>query len=140
VGRRRHGRRLAEGADAAAGAVLQRGLEKALKASKDAKLPRSFWDWEEMLGRTRPAISLHPGHQHAAGAEGRARDAAGGRASTPSSAATTGRPRRRGAPCATGVSRSSAATRTSIPPRSPRSPARGPLGGCLGPKSSPAAT
>jgi len=24
--------------------------EKALKASKTAKLPRSFWDWEEMLG------------------------------------------------------------------------------------------
>ena len=51
VGGRRHGRRLAEGADAAAGARLQRGLRKRRSPHRRrAKLPRSYWDWEAMLG------------------------------------------------------------------------------------------
>ena len=47
--RRRHGRRLAEGADAAAGPRLQRGLGKgAGRRARRAKLPRSYWDWQAM--------------------------------------------------------------------------------------------
>ena len=41
VGRRRHGRRLAEGADAAAGPVLQRGLRQGARGLEDARSCRA---------------------------------------------------------------------------------------------------
>ena len=49
MGRRRHDQRLAEGPDAAAGHQLQRAVAAALEASKTAKLPRSFWAWDEIV-------------------------------------------------------------------------------------------
>jgi len=48
-GGRRYCRRLTEGADAAARTRLQRCLREALAASKTARLPRSYWDWQPML-------------------------------------------------------------------------------------------
>ena len=49
MGRRRHGRRLAERPDAAARARLQRGQREGAGGQRDARLPRSFWDWQPML-------------------------------------------------------------------------------------------
>ena len=50
MGRRRHRRRLAERADAAAGTVVQRDQRtRRSPPAKTAKLPRSYWDWDEML-------------------------------------------------------------------------------------------
>jgi alanine-glyoxylate transaminase / serine-glyoxylate transaminase / serine-pyruvate transaminase len=40
---------LAEGADAAAGAVVQRRLAQGARGREEARLPRSYWDWEEMI-------------------------------------------------------------------------------------------
>ena len=49
MGRRCHDQRLAKGLDAAAGHQLQRAVAGALEASKKAKLPRSFWAWDEIV-------------------------------------------------------------------------------------------
>ena len=50
VGRRRHRRRLAEGPDAAARACRStRSATRRSPRSKQAQLPRSYWDWDEML-------------------------------------------------------------------------------------------
>jgi alanine-glyoxylate transaminase/serine-glyoxylate transaminase/serine-pyruvate transaminase len=49
MGRRRHRGRLPEGIDAAPRPRLQRRDEKALAASKQARLAKSYFGWEEML-------------------------------------------------------------------------------------------
>jgi alanine-glyoxylate transaminase/serine-glyoxylate transaminase/serine-pyruvate transaminase len=67
--------------------------DKAIAASKSAKLPRAFWDWEEMLAINGRASSLHALHEPAAGAEGRHRHAARGGARQ---RLRPPRPRRRG--------------------------------------------
>jgi len=53
VGRRRHRRRLAERLDVAARLVVQLRERKARKASQSAKLPRSYWAWDEMLSNNK---------------------------------------------------------------------------------------
>ena len=55
--------------------------DKALAASANrAKLPRSYWSWEEMLGREQERLlSLHAGHQSALRPARSAEDAARGR-------------------------------------------------------------
>ena len=48
VGRRRHRRRLAEGADAAAGTLVQRGQRQGARREQAARGCRaSYWDWDE---------------------------------------------------------------------------------------------
>ena len=50
LGRRRHGRRLAEGPDAAARPLLQRDQREGAGGLEDVPTtPRAFWNWEEML-------------------------------------------------------------------------------------------
>ena len=67
MGRGRHRRRLAEGADAAAGPGLQRAsATKALAASRSAELPNSYWAWDEMLGPNKNGFFPYtPGDQPA---------------------------------------------------------------------------
>ena len=73
--------------------------EKALAASKTNKLPRSYWDWQEMITLQRQGLlPLHPGDQPALWPEGSAGDAERGRAGEclcPPSAPGRGLPRRR---------------------------------------------
>jgi alanine-glyoxylate transaminase/serine-glyoxylate transaminase/serine-pyruvate transaminase len=49
LGRRRDDRLLSERADAAAGLGFNAISEKAIAASKTARMPRAYWDWEPML-------------------------------------------------------------------------------------------
>jgi alanine-glyoxylate transaminase/serine-glyoxylate transaminase/serine-pyruvate transaminase len=49
MGRGRHRGRLAEGPDAAAGPVLQRGVAEGDRRLAQAKLPRAFWAWDEII-------------------------------------------------------------------------------------------
>ena len=67
VGRRRHRRRLAEGADAAAGPVVQRAsATRRWPRRKTARLPRSYWDWDDDAGAKQDRLlSLHAGDQPA---------------------------------------------------------------------------
>ena len=79
VGRRRDRRLLAEGADAAGRARLQRGLARRRWPPRaSARLPRSYWDWEPILeanragfwpytSRDEPALRAARGAGHAAG-------------------------------------------------------------------------
>ena len=54
--------------------------EKALAASKSAKLPRSYWDWQEMLGPNRNGyFPVHSRNHFALRLEGSVGHAAGGR-------------------------------------------------------------
>ena len=55
MGRGRDHRGLAEGTDVAAGVGLQRRSDKALAASKSARMPKSYWDWQPMLAQNRTA-------------------------------------------------------------------------------------
>ena len=49
MGRRRHRRRRAEGPDAAARHVVQRGERQGAGGGKNSKLTKSFWAWDDML-------------------------------------------------------------------------------------------
>jgi alanine-glyoxylate transaminase/serine-glyoxylate transaminase/serine-pyruvate transaminase len=119
MGRRRHGRRVAEGPDAAAGPVVQRdlgqggcGVEEREAAARLLGLGGDAGDQRQGL------LPLHALHEPRAGlkvAIGMLHE----EGSTTSSPATTAPPRRRAAASAIGASRSSAATRPSTPPRSP---------------------
>ena len=86
--------------------------DKALAAAKSARLPRSYWDWEDMLANNRsgyfpytPATNLLYGSR---------------RASIRCSCATRGTPRRRDAQCAPGASSCCARTPPSTATRSLR--------------------
>ena len=58
VGRRRHRRRLAERPDAAARPLVQRAsATRRSRPRSTARLPRSYWDWDEMLAANARAIS-----------------------------------------------------------------------------------
>jgi alanine-glyoxylate transaminase/serine-glyoxylate transaminase/serine-pyruvate transaminase len=65
LGHRRLRRRLAKGADAAAGPWLQRVSEKALAVAKANPSMRSYWDWQEVIAYNKvgtwpytPAVNL----------------------------------------------------------------------------------
>ena len=95
--------------------------EKALAANKSAKLPRSYWDWQEMLDlQSQRLLPLHPRHHAALWLAGGSEDAARRRAAqcvSPSPASRGGHARRR---CEPGVWKLSAKIRASIRARSPR--------------------
>ena len=87
---------------------------KAIAAHKTAKLPRAYFEWQPMIDANdtgffpyTPPISLFFGLERSD------RDARGGRARQRRSRATTAWPRRRGARCAPGASKSSAPIRRS---------------------------
>ena len=92
MGRRRHRRRLAEGADAAAGPVVQRDQRaRRSRRRRRAKLPRSYWDWSEMLAINPSGyLPVHAGDQPALRARRGARHAVRRRARPACSRATTG--------------------------------------------------
>jgi alanine-glyoxylate transaminase/serine-glyoxylate transaminase/serine-pyruvate transaminase len=94
--------------------------DKALAASKQARLPRSFWDWEDMIAINdkgffpyTPSTNLLQGSRWPSTCCTR-------RGSTTCSPAMTAPRRRPAGPCVTGVSRSSARTRPSTRRRSRR--------------------
>ena len=85
--------------------------DKALAASKTSKLPKSFWSWDDMLNMNKQGFFPYtPATQHAAWPRRSDRHAARGRPRQCVRAPSTGLPRRHGARCAPGVSKSSAAT------------------------------
>ena len=87
--------------------------DKAIAASKTARLPRAYWRWDEMIAMNRQGyFPYHAGDQPALRPARGDRDAARGRPARTCSRATRGTPRPRGAPCAAGDSTSCAA----IPP------------------------
>ncbi len=67
VGGRRHGRRLAEGADASAGPRLQRRVGEGAGGQPERRgLSRSYWDWQEMLKPNRIGVlPVHASNQPA---------------------------------------------------------------------------
>ncbi len=86
--------------------------EKALAAAKSGGMPRSYWDWQEMMGPNKtgyfpytPATNLLYGLDEAL------EDAATRRGCRRCSRATTASPPRRGPPCAAGGSRCWRSTR-----------------------------
>ena len=49
MGRRRHGRRLAEGPDAAAGPGFNARQQEGARGREDGEAPRAYWGWEEII-------------------------------------------------------------------------------------------
>jgi len=50
------GGRITEGVDAATGLSFNAISKKALVASGEAKLPRSYWDWQDMLNANKQGV------------------------------------------------------------------------------------
>ena len=120
MGRRRHHRRRAEGPDAAARHVVQRGERQGAARVEDGEAAEIVL----LLGRHADheqarLLSLHAGDADAATASIRRSRCCTKKASTTSSRAITGWPRRRAARCAPGASRSFAASRNTTRRRSP---------------------
>ena len=87
---------------------------KALAASRTARMPRSYWAWDEMLEANRDGLlPVHAGDELAVRSARSAHDAARGEGCRPCSRAMRATAKRRGAPCAAGDSRSSRSTRAS---------------------------
>ena len=112
MGRRRHGRRLAEGPDAAAGPVVQRDQRRRRCGRRDRPAAAQLLGLAGDAGGERDRLlSLHARDQPALRAERGDRDAARRRGWRTCSPATTATPRRPAAPCAPGGWRSSAPIR-----------------------------
>ena len=110
VGRRRHDRLLAEGADAAARPrASTRSATKALDASRDARGCRaSYWDWAPILeANARGGCSRTRRRRTCSTACARRSTCCSTRGWRTSSPATRATPRRRARPCARGGSSSS---------------------------------
>ena len=121
MGRRRHRRRLAEGADAAARPVVQR----ARRQGAGRRQGREAAEIVLVVGgddRQQPATAISPIRRRPTCSTGSPRRSTccTRRGSTTSSRATTATPRRRAARCAPGAWKSGAASRATIRPRSPR--------------------
>ena len=89
--------------------------EKALKASAEARLPRSYFDWADMLKLEQVGLlPVHAGHQPPVRPERGAGDSQRGRLPATSLRATCVTPRPRERRCERGDSRPSARSRRSI--------------------------
>ena len=88
---------LAEGPDAAAGPVAStRSATRRWRRTKAARLPRSYWDWDEMLAaNAKRLLPLHAGDQPALRPRRGASTCCRRRGWRTSSPATTATPRRR---------------------------------------------
>ena len=93
---------------------------KALEASKTARLPRSYWDWQAMVRDNKAGLfPLHAGHQPALRPARIAAHAVRGGARRGSSRGTCATPKPPGVRFAPGGSRSCARTRPNTARRSP---------------------